>query len=255
MLFRHIVTVLLGHTETTVSGQGNCCCCQHQLESIDLTASEQERFMGQVDIAEWLIRVRCFELEFDRRNPKVANSEELYYITQVQELVSTNDKQQKQWNKFLAWLQPRAPNFQVVVDGANVGYFVPPGSRPKPSGSLADLLQIDLIVRRYKQRGKRVLVMLHSRHVNQRSLSVQSLKVLRSWQKEGLLYACERGNNDDWYWLWAVRFWCSYRSFIRTHDDECSRQISSSLLIKAIVFFFVLFAGCIHWSWSNGGYK
>ncbi len=123
----------------------------------------------------------------------------------MQELVSTNDKQQKQWNKFTAWLRPRAPHIQVVVDGANVGYFVPPGSRPKSSGSLADLFQIDLIVQHYKHRGKRVLVILHSRHVHANSLSVESLKVVRSWQKDGIMYTCERGNNDDWYWLWAVR--------------------------------------------------
>ncbi len=123
----------------------------------------------------------------------------------MKELVSTNDKQQRQWNKFLAWLKPRAPHFQVVVDGANVGYFVPSGSRSKHNDGLADLFQIDLIVQYYKHCGKRALVMLQSRHVNKRSLSMQSLKILRSWQEEDLLYTCERGNNDDWYWLWAVR--------------------------------------------------
>ncbi len=148
-------------------------------------------------------------------------------------LVSTHDRQQRQWKKFLAWLEPRASNFQVVVDGANVGYFVPSGSRPKPNGGLADLFQIDLIVQHYKRCGKRTLVMLHSRHVNKRSISPQSLKILHSWQEEDLLYTCERGNNDDWYWLWAVSLFLYM----------CSLQLSCAVIQNTTMAIIVVCIG------------
>jgi hypothetical protein len=48
-------------------------------------------------------------------------------------------------------------------------------------------------------------VVLHSRHLHESRLGPECLEVLQRWRRQGVVQSCLPQNNDDWYWLWAVR--------------------------------------------------
>ena len=58
------------------------------------------------------------------------------------------------------------------------------------------------MVRACERRGRRVLVVLHARHVAR--AAPRDRPLVRAWRRRAQLYACAAGGNDDWYWLAAA---------------------------------------------------
>ena len=71
------------------------------------------------------------------------HSDESAWHTQVAELASDSEKRQALWASFTHWIATQGLHFDVVIDGANVGYYKKAGF---VSGSnLADHAQIDAV--------------------------------------------------------------------------------------------------------------
>eukprot|EP00611_Tribonema_gayanum_P013129 TRINITY_DN2391_c0_g1_i1.p1 TRINITY_DN2391_c0_g1~~TRINITY_DN2391_c0_g1_i1.p1 ORF type:complete len:571 (+),score=175.45 TRINITY_DN2391_c0_g1_i1:177-1889(+) len=153
--------------ECDVADDGRCDCCARVLESVELSDDMTQRLLQQ-----------------------------------VADLVRVDDRHKAQWATFTDWVEEHGLGFDVIIDGANVGYF------KKKSmvqvGSLVDHEQIDWVVRHFEEQGKRVLVVLHNRHLQDSKLSPQCLRVLLRWRADGIVQSCMPKNNDDWYWLWAA---------------------------------------------------
>ncbi|CAM9195734.1 unnamed protein product [Chrysoparadoxa australica] len=149
--------------ESTVSEEGLCSGCGEVMRSVDLCSEMIERLKNQVE-----------------------------------ELVCTNEEKTQQWKVFKDWVEAEGHTFDVVIDGANVGYY-----RSKAAGGLDHRL-IDSVVQYYEQQGKKPLVVLHSRHLREDKIPKTSAAVLKSWRSKGCLQSCAPNNNDDFYWLYAA---------------------------------------------------
>ena len=104
--------------------------------------------------------------------------------------------------------------FDIVVDGANVGYFK---QNFAGAPSHVDHAQIEQLLQHLRRIGRKPLLILHSRHLSRHMLpDERSKRIARGWQEQGLLYATPRGFNDDWFWLYAA---VAYRCQIVTNDE------------------------------------
>jgi len=152
-------------------------------------------------------------------------------------------KRKETWEKFKSFLnreigKPEINNFHgdhsgydVVIDGANVGYYKQNyANAPKH----VDYDQIDSMVQHFSNRKKKILLVLHERHFDQRLMPNWARPLKEKWTKSGILYCSPTGSNDDWFWmhaaLWSGRGamvvsndemrdhhfqWMAYRSFLR----------------------------------------
>jgi hypothetical protein len=62
----------------------------------------------------------------------------------------------------------------------------------------------------------RPLIVMHRHHQQQNKAHAA---LFADWGKRGLLYLCERGNNDDWYWLWATVQTANPDSLLISNDE------------------------------------
>jgi len=162
-----------------VRADGVCMSCSRMLRSIDLTDSEFDLMLKQINAL----------LEQGGKQQKHNNSHAVDRLSPFQ--------------TFTKWLKVNGP-FDVVVDGANVGYYQ---WRPRDGDDILNYDQINQIWDYWRREGKRVLVVLHERHVETDKMSrlpkynfqgvVEKLKATRS------LYLTPKGSNDDWYCLYA----------------------------------------------------
>jgi len=138
------------------------------------------------------------------------------------------------WSQFQTFLQHHSPPPQVVIDGANIGFYQ---SNFVGAPRHLDYVQVDWMIQHLerelasksastsdgdivegndlasqqpqeKESGKkvpRVLVFLHERHLNGVPRKFQNL--VQSWQSAGQLYTTPFGMNDDWFWLQAALHW------------------------------------------------
>ena len=80
-----------------------------------------------------------------------------------------------------------------------------PGSARLVCSVMVESLELrrgDAVVRACERRGRRVLVVLHARHVAR--AAPRDRPLVRAWRRRAQLYACAAGGNDDWYWLAAA---------------------------------------------------
>lgn len=105
--------------------------------------------------------------------------------------------------------------FDVVVDGANVGYFK---QNFVGAPSHVDYQQIDQLIQFLTvQRKLRPLLILHSRHLSRYNVPDEAAQqIIDRWKAADLLYATPKGFNDDWFWIYAaVKYHCK----IVTNDE------------------------------------
>eukprot|EP01034_Spumella_vulgaris_P027312 gene27312-34008_t len=108
----------------------------------------------------------------------------------------------EQWDKFKTWLDARLGSFDVLVDGANVGYYK---QNYAGAPNHVDHAQIDHMLRQLQQLGHKPLLVLHSRHLMANMLLTDEAKeFMASWDREGLLYTTPKSFNDDWFWMYAA---------------------------------------------------
>ena len=189
----------------TAIHQTTCLCthCHQQLQSIDLTPSQ--------------------------------NNDVLLQIDQVLASDPTGTFQ-NHFNRFKKWMQRFHPKgVEVVIDGANVGFF---GRRPPKEG--LSFQQIDRVIRAFTdcpnpQDRKNILLILHIRHFKR--LTEKQKNIVHGWKKENFLYQTPHRMNDDWFWLWCA-VWSSRfvtQPFVITNDqmrDHHFQMLSSKHFLK-----------------------
>ena len=180
---------LLSSLTPTSIDQDTCSCqeCHLKLHSIDLTSTQNETVLTQI----------------------------------VDSLASDGGGQMnQQFDHYMRWISRMYPKgVEVVIDGANVGYF---GRRP-PKDSL-NFQQIDRVVRAFTdcervEDRKTVLLILHQRHFKR--LTGADSQLVDGWKRAKFLYQTPHRMNDDWFWLW-VAVWSSRlvaQPFVITNDQ------------------------------------
>jgi len=105
-------------------------------------------------------------------------------------------------------------NLDVVIDGANVGYYKQNfNNAPKH----VDYRQIDQVVQHFQQtQGKRVLLVLHARHFSHKLMPSWAQPIVDKWAP--ILYKAPPGMNDDWFWLHAA-LWAGGKCNVVTNDE------------------------------------
>uniref|UniRef100_A0A7S2SKI7 Uncharacterized protein n=1 Tax=Rhizochromulina marina TaxID=1034831 RepID=A0A7S2SKI7_9STRA len=136
------------------------------------------------------------------RSIDLGGEERQRMLEQVSELALTGKDGAAKWAGFTGWLERKGRTaFDVLVDGANVGYFKQnyPGA-PKH----VNYEQIDCVVRHFQAQGKRVLLFLHQRHLFPQNLPASCVDLTKRWKSEKTLFTTPVGSNDDWFWLYAA---------------------------------------------------
>lgn len=143
-------------------------------------------------------------------------------LTMVEELVLAEPARAGDWEMFKSWLEGGResartgwPEFDVVVDGANVGYFQMNYAQAPPH---VNYEQISWVVEHFERRGKRPLLVLHARHVDDRKIPPEYVGLVRGWRERGLLLVVPYRNNDDWFWLFTTVF-KGGRTLLVTNDE------------------------------------
>ena len=158
---------------STVDESGMCARTGRRLRQIQLGTPEHARLCGQVET--------CLVAANSGRRDKEA----------------WRTRRQEQFAAFKRWLgeeqQPAAGGpFACFIDGANVGYF----NQNHAEGGFA-YAQVDAVIRHYEERGLRPLLVLHAKYFKRPNA------ITNRWKAASpkILFICEPGNNDDWYWL------------------------------------------------------
>jgi len=142
-------------------------------------------------------------------------------LTMVEELVLADAARAGDWARFKGWLEggreggQGPPKFDVVVDGANVGYFQMNYAQAPPH---VNYEQISWVVEHFLRAGKKPLLVLHARHVDDRKVPPAYAGLVRGWRERGLLLVVPYRNNDDWFWLFTTVF-KGGRTLLVTNDE------------------------------------
>mmetsp|Transcript_17474 Transcript_17474/g.24877 ORF Transcript_17474/g.24877 Transcript_17474/m.24877 type:complete len:629 (-) Transcript_17474:1798-3684(-) len=126
----------------------------------------------------------------------------------------------KIWDSFKAWLDRQVVGrpFEVVLDGANIGYYKQNyANAPK----YVDYNQIDWVVRHFRREKKRILLVLHERHFSPKLMPDWAIPITKRWESnDGLvsLFRAPAGCNDDWFWLHAA-LQCGKDCMVLTNDE------------------------------------
>ena len=122
------------------------------------------------------------------------------------------EKRMRSWKHFQSYLEKRK-RFDVVIDGANVGYYKQNFSNaPKH----VDYRQIDALLQHFAAQEKSVLLVMHERHFFPRLLPTWAVSIVESWNN--VLYRTPSGMNDDWFWLHAA-LWNGRETLVVTNDE------------------------------------
>jgi pentatricopeptide repeat protein len=104
--------------------------------------------------------------------------------------------------------------FNIIVDGANVGYFK---QNYLGAPNHVNYSQVDQLLHHLRALGHVPLLILHSRHLTRHMVpDEQAEEIIRRWRTEGCLYSTPKGFNDDWFWLYAA---VSQRCRVVTNDE------------------------------------
>eukprot|EP00949_MAST-11_sp_MAST-11-sp1_P000763 g763.t1 len=151
---------------------GACSNCGRRMQSIDLTPDERKTMLEKIH--------SDLVIPNTGENGKVA------------------------FGNFTRYLERKGPA-DVIIDGANVGYF-----NMSASGDI-NFSQIDRVARYFESQmhrfGGRVIIVLHSRHLHISKLredrSGEKMMLSNRWRQAGLLYKTPPKMNDDWFWLYG----------------------------------------------------
>ena len=99
----------------------------------------------------------------------------------------------------MLWLSNKPKDsIDVVIDGANVGFFE---QNFKGAPKRVDYEQIDWIARHFEEQNMKPLIFLHQRHFKSKMLPKWANAIVDRWTKQDLVYKTPYDSNDDWYWL------------------------------------------------------
>ena len=112
------------------------------------------------------------------------------------------------WSQFESFLDSH-PKYNIVIDGANVGYFQQNFSNaPKH----VDYKQIDWLVRHLLESSNEhhIILFLHERHFSPKLCPSWAFNLIKEWDGNQspydklTVYRTPTGMNDDWYWMHAA---------------------------------------------------
>jgi mitochondrial ribonuclease P protein 3 len=125
----------------------------------------------------------------------------------------------REWDNFVRFLEQNEPKadshrFNVVIDGANVGYHQKNFADAPPN---VDYDQVNWMIRHFRIiKEQEVLLVMHSRHFSNKMLPQRYKALYESWIEEGILYQTPYGMNDDWFWMHAA---LKYNLLVVTNDE------------------------------------
>ena len=88
-------------------------------------------------------------------------------------------------------------NYDTVIDGANVGFF----NQGVNSGKVLNFNQIKMFVDKAVSIGKKVLLVLHERHI--RKIKKKDAEILDYIKTKAKCFFSPQGMDDDMYWLYS----------------------------------------------------
>ncbi|KNC79763.1 hypothetical protein SARC_07854 [Sphaeroforma arctica JP610] len=153
-------------TAVSVSPEGGCGACACVLRSVDPTPEDISTLMARME-----------------------------------GLVVKDADRARDWKLFTAWFEENKSRFDTVIDGANVGFWKKNGNGNVPTR--IDYKQVQRLVSHLEQEGRRVLLILHHRHLLPDFIG-ENTDIGNVWKEKDMLYTCNSGNNDDWYWIYAA---------------------------------------------------
>lgn len=126
----------------------------------------------------------------------------------------------EKWNEFRQLLTNN--KFDVVIDGANIGFVNSKGSSEINIKFIQTTIQ-NII----EKTGKKVLLIMHQRHTNK----LKQLTFDKSKAQFLSIYTTPNNLNDDWFWLYASLY---YKCRILTNDQSRDHgyMVSYQLEIK-----------------------
>ena len=122
-------------------------------------------------------------------------------------------QQLEKWTAFQQWLASKKAKYDIVIDGANVGYY---NQNYAGAPTHVDYQQIDWMVRQVAGRGYRPLLVLHSRHLSRNNISKRHAAIIADWISKDMLLQTPAGCNDDWFWLYTA---VAIRAKVVTNDE------------------------------------
>jgi len=163
---------------TKISDKGICCFNNYKLKRLDILPQE---------------RISCMMI-IDLQIP---------------------DKRLSHFQKFKKWLHNINSTNNIIIDGANVGYF---NNRPG-KGNIINFSQIETIKQQLEYQDYNVVIILHKRHSEK--MDKQQTKLYKSWKNN--IFLTPIGINDDFFWLYASLYLSAY---IITNDRMRDHQLS-----------------------------
>ena len=114
----------------------------------------------------------------------------------------TIQQRRNHWNQFQSFLMQCGTDIDILIDGANVGYYEQNfNGAPKH----VDYHQINWMVQHFITKlKKRVLLIMHSRHFASNLMPKFAQPIVQGWINNNILYQTPPGMNDDWFWLHAA---------------------------------------------------
>ena len=159
------------------------------LRSIDLTESHRQELLQQIALA-----------AESRLNANFSDIQQVSVDSDAagKEGKNANSKKNRTaalaWASFVQWIScaDRVPA-DIIVDGANVGYYKQNyAGAPKH----IDYNQLNSIIQHLQSIGKRVLLVLHCRHLHPGTLPREFIPLTEQWKKDDILFVAPAGCND-----------------------------------------------------------
>jgi len=123
----------------------------------------------------------------------------------------------EQWDSFKQFLDKQYGHsgLNVVIDGANVGYYK---QNFENAPRHVDYEKIDWVIRHFQEQGKTVLLVMHARHFAPNLMPRWAARIVQRWDR--ILYRAPPGMNDDWFWLHAALWgFDKSQTLVLTNDE------------------------------------
>ena len=216
-----------------IENDGQCPICQSTLKSIDLKPKERQSILDSVaaDLANESNLSKKKRKEMKNHKTKNRNKKKH----------DNNRKPHKTYEGFFddfkKYMKRNGGGIDIIIDGANVGFTDVrfPQNPMKASKVSIRHYQINSVIDHFKSQGKKILLVLHRRHLNAVKKSIydldgtnkngsnsnnnyfnkqymhnnnnqinpKAMRYFEKWEKDCLVYHTPTGMNDDWFWLYA----------------------------------------------------
>jgi hypothetical protein len=118
------------------------------------------------------------------------------------------------WKEFETFIEDHPP-YNIVIDGANVGYYNQAFRLGSTAPKHVDYRQIDGLVRHLLENScsieqHHIILFLHERHFSPKLLPQWAHPIIKMWDGDEApydrltVYRTPQGLNDDWYWMHAA---------------------------------------------------